>query len=56
MCNLYSMTRSQEAMRRFFKPTRDIAGNIPLLTGIFPDSMAPIIRIAEQERQIVMMR
>jgi len=44
MCNPYSMTRSQEAMRRLFKITRDLAGNLPPLPAIFPDNPAPIVR------------
>jgi putative SOS response-associated peptidase YedK len=57
MCNLYSMTRSQEAMRQLFKARRDLAGNLPPLQAIFPDYMAPIVRVgADGERQIEMMR
>ena len=44
MCNLYSMTRSQEAMRRLFAGLEDRAGNMPPLPGIYPDYPAPIIR------------
>lgn len=57
MCNLYSMTRSQEAMRRLFKAQRDLTGNLPPLPAIFPDYMAPVVRVASDgERQIEMMR
>ncbi len=56
MCNLYSMTRSQEAMRQLFKTRRELAGNLPLPPAIFPDQLAPIVRVAEGERQIEMMR
>ena len=31
MCNLYSITRSQDAMRRLFRVGRDLTGNLPLL-------------------------
>ena len=31
MCNLYSMTKTQEAMRRLFKVQNDRAGNLPSL-------------------------
>jgi putative SOS response-associated peptidase YedK len=55
MCNLYSMTRAQEAMRRLFKASRDLIGNLPPLSAIFPDTMAPIVRIADGEHQIEMM-
>lgn len=51
------MTSAQDAMRQLFKSTRDLTGNLPPLSAIFPDAMAPIIRIAEDgERQIEMMR
>ena len=57
MCNLYSITRSQEAMRRLFAITRDLMGNLPPIPGVFPDTMAPIVRRAEDgERELVMMR
>jgi hypothetical protein len=38
MCNLYSITRSQEAMRRLFRVKRDLTGNLPSLPAIFPDT------------------
>ena len=44
MCNLYSMLKSQEAMRRLFDRLHDRAGNMPPLPGIYPDYSAPIIR------------
>jgi hypothetical protein len=40
MCNLYSITRSQEAMRRLFRVKRDLTGNLPSLPAIFSDAMA----------------
>jgi hypothetical protein len=36
MCNLYSITRSQDAMRRLFRVSHDLTGNLPLLPGVFP--------------------
>jgi putative SOS response-associated peptidase YedK len=57
MCNLYSITRSQEAMRRLFRFKRDLTGNLPILPGVFPDTMAPVIRTARDgERELTMMR
>jgi putative SOS response-associated peptidase YedK len=44
MCNLYSVTTNQEAIRRLFRVTRDLTGNLPILPGIFPDQEAPIVR------------
>lgn len=29
MCNLYSVTRGQDAMRRLFAIGRDLTGNLP---------------------------
>jgi putative SOS response-associated peptidase YedK len=57
MCNLYAITKSQEAIRQAAKALRDKAGNLPPLPGIFPDQMAPIVRTGEDgERELVMMR
>jgi putative SOS response-associated peptidase YedK len=57
MCNLYSITRSQEAIRRAFRVMRDRTGNLPSLPAIFPDTMAPIVRTARDgERELAVMR
>ena len=57
MCNLYSITRGQEAMRRAFRVMRDLTGNLPSLPAVFPDTMAPVARTARDgERELVMMR
>jgi putative SOS response-associated peptidase YedK len=56
MCNLYSMTRNQDAIRRLFKVTKDSAGNMPSFPAIFPDSEAPVIHAASGERELTMMR
>ena len=56
MCNLYSITRSQEAMRRLFAAARDLTGNLPPLPDVYPDQLAPIVRVAVGERQLEMMR
>ena len=53
MCNLYSITRSQDVMRRLFRIRRDLAGNLPLLPAIFPDTLAPVFRVAQTgEREL----
>ena len=46
MCNLYSMTKNVDAIRRLFKvdPANDRTGNMPPLPGIYPDYPAPIVR------------
>ena len=56
MCNLYSITRSQEAMRRLFAVDEDLTGNLPPLPDVFPDQIAPVVRTAEGRRRFEMMR
>ena len=56
MCNLYSLTRSQDEIRRIFAVKRDDTGNLPPLPGIFPDQLAPVVRAAEGGRELTMMR
>lgn len=42
MCNLYTQTRSQEAMRRLFNAPFDRLGNLAA-GDVYPDGMAPIV-------------
>ncbi len=56
MCNLYSITRSQEAMRRLFAIERDLAGNVAALPAVFPDGVAPIVRTGPAGRELTTMR
>jgi putative SOS response-associated peptidase YedK len=56
MCNLYSITRSQDAIRQLFGVTRDLAGNLPPLPGVFPDQLAPVVRQDGADRELAMMR
>jgi putative SOS response-associated peptidase YedK len=57
MCNLYSVTTNQDAIRRLFPIDRDSTGNMPPLPGIFPDQMAPVIRtLPDGSRELTMMR
>ena len=44
MCNLYSLTKGQAAIRDLFRARHDRTGNLPLFPGIFPDKTAPIVR------------
>jgi len=58
MCNLYSVTTNVEALRaviREFRVTEDI-GNLPPLTGVFPDYLAPIIRNRDGFRELTNVR
>jgi putative SOS response-associated peptidase YedK len=57
MWNLYSLTKSQDAIRRIIRAMRDNTGKLPSLPGIFPDYEASIIRTAEDgERELVKAR
>jgi putative SOS response-associated peptidase YedK len=57
MCNLYSLTKGQVAIRDWFRAKHDRTGNLPLFPGIFPDQFAPIVRNgADGERELAMAR
>lgn len=56
MCNLYSITKGQQAIRDLYRVTRDDAGNLPSLPAIFPDQIAPVIHTTEAGRVLGTMR
>lgn len=57
MCNLYSLSKGQQAIRDLASAMRDLTGNLPLLPGIFPDYRAPIVRTApDGVRELAMAR
>src|SRR5437016_5006872 len=58
MCNLYSMTKNVDAIRRLFSvdASRDRTGNLPSLPGIYPDYPAPIVRNSADGRELAMAR
>jgi putative SOS response-associated peptidase YedK len=58
MCNLYSITKGQQAIRDLAGAMRDNAGNMPPLPGVFPDYPAPpIVRNApDGVRELTMAR
>lgn len=57
MCNLYSLTRNQQAIREYTRAMVDSTGNLPPMPGIFPDYPAPVVRNIETgERELMMMR
>ena len=57
MCNLYSLTKGQDAIRHLAKAMRDTTGNLPVLPAVFPDTPAPVVRTAEDgTRELAMMR
>jgi hypothetical protein len=45
LCNLYSLTKGQQAIRELSRAMVDRTGNATL-PGIFPDYAAPIVRIS----------
>ncbi len=51
MCNLYAMTRGQQALRDLARAldlgaVADRLGNLPVLNALYPDAEAPIIGLA----------
>ncbi len=56
MCNLYSVTKGQQAIREAFRTMVDRTGNLPPLPGIFPDQMAPVVRHGPDGRELAMLR
>ena len=51
MCNLYSHTKGQAAVRALVNAFYDRTGNQPPLPAIFPDAAAPIVRMADDARR-----
>ena len=56
MCNLYSITTNQEAIRALFRVINRYVGNLPPMPRVFPDYPAPVVRNAGADREIAMMR
>ena len=57
MCNLYSVTKGQQAIRELADAMRDTTGNLPSMPGVFPDYAAPIVRTgADGVRELVKAR
>jgi len=57
MCNRYSITKGQQAIRDIAGAMRDLTGNLPVLPGVFPDYSAPIVRTApDGVRELAMVR
>jgi putative SOS response-associated peptidase YedK len=56
LCNLYSVTKGQQAIRELAGAMRDRTGNLPQLYGIFPDYSAPIVRNQPEGRELMMAR
>ena len=57
MCNLYSVTKGQAAIRELFDAMDDRTGNLPPMPGVFPDYSAPIVRAtANGTRELTLAR
>src|SRR4051812_44760628 len=56
MCNLYSFTKGQQAIRDITRAMIDRTGNLPLFPGIFPDYSAPIVRNSAEGRELALAR
>lgn len=50
MCNLYSVTKGQAAIRDLFDAMDDRSGNVPSMPAVFPDYSAPIVRHGAEDR------
>ena len=53
MCNLYSITTNQEAIRALFRKVNRYVGNLAPMPGVFPDYQAPIVRSSAEGRELV---
>jgi putative SOS response-associated peptidase YedK len=56
MCNLYSLTKGQAAIREMARAMVDHTGNLPPLAGILPDYPAPIVRNGAEGRELSLAR
>ncbi|WP_020179139.1 SOS response-associated peptidase [Methylopila sp. M107] len=56
MCNLYSLTKGQAAIRELARALVDHTGNLPPMPGIFPDYPAPIVRNGADGRELALAR
>jgi putative SOS response-associated peptidase YedK len=56
MCNLYSITKALDAIRRLFRVSLDSGGNLPAMPAVFPDQEAPVVRGGADGRELVKMR
>lgn len=56
VCNLYSITSTQQAVRALARAWKDSAGNLPPLPGVFPDYHGPIVRNHAEGRELAIAR
>jgi putative SOS response-associated peptidase YedK len=56
MCNLYSITTNQAAIIALFRVVNRYVGNLPPMTGVFPDYPAPVMRNTDTGSELITMR
>jgi putative SOS response-associated peptidase YedK len=56
MCNLYSVTTNQEAIRALFRVINRYVVNLPPMPSVFLDYPAPVVRNTDTGRELSMMR
>jgi putative SOS response-associated peptidase YedK len=56
MCNLYSITKGQAAIIELTRAMRDMTGNLPPMSGVFPDNKAPVVANRNGVRELCLMR
>ena len=56
MCNLYAVTKGQQAIRDLTRAMVDRTGNLPPIPGIFPDYPAPLVRNTPDGRELTVGR
>jgi putative SOS response-associated peptidase YedK len=56
VCNLYSLTKGQQAIIALARAMNDRTGNLPPMPGIFPDYPAPIVRNGVDGRELALAR
>ena len=56
MCNLYSITTNQEAIRALFRVIDRYVGNLSPMPGVFPGYPAPVVRNSGSEREPACLR
>jgi putative SOS response-associated peptidase YedK len=56
MCNLYSITKGQAAIRELTRAMVDRTGNLPSMPSVFPDQAAPIVRNGPDGRELALAR
>ena len=54
MCYLYALTKSQDEIQRLCEVAVDHTGNLPSLPGIFPNTAAPVVHVADGRRILSM--